>query len=116
MLDVMGVAVARLAARKLALAAVPAEQGTAHGTRYGAAPAPDVQNLTIGGVAQHHDAGIAGHAAGRLSAQVEAARLLDDGQAGVQVCYRSHTFKSRFADLERCRGNVRRGNGRLLRP
>ena len=112
----MGIAVARFAAGKLALAVVPAEQGAAHGAGDGAGPAPDIQDLTIGGVAQHHEAGIAGHAAGRLSAQVEAARLLDHGQAGVQVCFRRHTFKSRFADLERCRGNVRRGNGRLLRP
>ena len=81
MLDVMGIAVARFAAGKLALAAVPAEQGAAHGARHGAGPAPDIQNLTIGGVAQHHDAGIAGHAAGRLLAQVEPARLLNDGQA-----------------------------------
>ena len=79
MLDVMGIAVARFAAGKLALAAVPAEQGAAHGARHGAGAAPDIQNLTIGGVAQHHDAGIAGHAAGRLPTQVEPARLLDDG-------------------------------------
>ena len=85
----MGVAVARLAAGKLALAAVPAEQGAAHGARDGAGPAPDIQNLTIGGVAQHYDAGIAGHAAGRLSADVEAPQLFDDGLAGVQVCFRT---------------------------
>ena len=85
MFDVVSIATARLAARELALIAVPALHGAAQGARDGARPAPDVQNLAIDAVAQHHDAGIAGHAAGRLPAEVKPAGLLDDGQAGVQV-------------------------------
>ena len=104
MLDVVSIAAARVAARKLALVAVPALQGAAQRARDGARPASDIQNLPIGAVAQHHQARIAGHPAGRLPAQVEPAHLFDNGQAGVQV-----------RDLQRFSGNVSRGGTRWPR-
>ena len=104
MFDVVSIAAARVAARELALAAVPALQGAAQRARDGARSASDIQNVVVGAVVQHHDARITGYAAGRLPAEVEPARLFDDGQTAVQV-----------RDLQRFRGNVRRGDSRRPR-
>ena len=118
MFDVVSIAAARVAARELALAVVPALQGTAQGTRDGARPAPDVKNLAIGAigaVVQHHEPDIAGYAAGRLPAEVEPAHLFDDGQAGVQVRARRRPFARCSIGLQRFRGNVSRGDSRRPR-
>jgi hypothetical protein len=85
MFDVMSIAAARVAARKLALAVIPALQGTAQSARDGARSAPHIQDLAIVTVVQHHDARVAGHAAGSLPAEVEPAHLFNDGQASIQV-------------------------------
>ena len=64
--DVMGVAVARVAAGELALVAIPALKGAAQRGRHRAGPAAHVEHVAVVGVTQHHQAGIAGDAARRL--------------------------------------------------
>ena len=76
--DVVGVAVAGGAAGELALAAIAVQQGAAQGGRDRARPAADVEHLALGAVAQRHEGGIAGQAAGCLPAQVQTTSLLDD--------------------------------------
>ena len=69
--DVVGVAVAGVAAGELALAAIAVQQGAAQGGRDRTRPAADLRHLAVGAVAQRHEGGIAGDAAGRLPAQVQ---------------------------------------------
>ena len=64
--DVMGIAVARVAAGELALVAIPALKGAAQRGRHRAGPAAHVEHVAVVGVTQHHQAGIAGDAARRL--------------------------------------------------
>ena len=64
--DVMGIAVARVAAGELALVAIPALKGAAQRGRHGAGPAAHVEHVAVVGVTQHHQAGIVGDAARRL--------------------------------------------------
>ena len=111
--DVVGVAAAGVAAGELALAAIAVQQGAAQGGRDRPRPATDVKHLAVGAVAQRHEGGIAGKAARSLPAQVQTAGLLDDRLTGVQVRWRGCTLAGAVVRLGRCRGNVRRGGGRL---
>ena len=57
----------------------------------------DVEHVAGGGVAQHHQAGIAGDTAGNLRSDVDAAGLLDDRLAGVEVRRRGRRCGGRRA-------------------
>ena len=109
----MGVAVAGTAAGELALVVIPALEGTAQRGRDRAGPASHVEHVAVGAVEQHHQPCIAGDAARRLLAHVDAPCLFNDRLAGVGAGCRG-----RWAAAVRCRREVEtdRGlDGRLAR-
>ena len=105
---VMGVAVTGVAAGELTLVAIPALEGAAQGGRDGAGSAAAVEDLAVGGVAQHHEAGIAGDAARGGCREVDAGCLLDDRQAGVGSHCRGRGLRGRRAACGRFLGNCAR--------
>ena len=132
----MGVAVARAAAGELALVAIPALKGAAQRARHRTGPAAHLKHIAVGGVTQHHQAGIAGDAACRLFADVDAPGLLDyrllavgdrwrgDWAVAVRgldqrlvrsgVRRRCRRGRGRRVALARFRRNARRGSGGLV--
>ena len=74
--------------------------------RYG--PAAGVEHLAVGAMAQHHQAGIAGHAAHRVAADVKSAGLIDHRLTGVAVGCRSRRLRRHHAELAPFRGNCAR--------
>ena len=110
--DVVGVAAAGVAAGNWHWLRSRSSSARRRAGRDRARPAPDVEDLAVGAVAQRHQAGIAGDAARRLPAQMEPPGLVDDRLTGVQVRGLRRRFTGAFAHLARFRGNVGRAPAR----